>query len=66
MYFLTESQTMLMGFPLNPFLSSSNGDVLGQVPHQTDLERDVGIEGLLGSPLGINTHGGVERSRIRR
>lgn len=57
---------MLMGFPLNPFLSSSNGDVLGQVPHQTDLERDVGIDGLLGSPLGINTHGGVERSRIRR
>ena len=57
-----------MGFPLNPFLSlgSSDGNVLGQVPQETDSDGDLGAEGFLGTSLGISMCKGAERSRIRQ
>lgn len=42
-------------------LGSSNGDVLGWVPQETDSGRDLGAEGLFGS-ICVR----VERSRIRQ
>lgn len=45
-------------------MGCSNGDVLGQVPQETD--GDLGAAGLLGSTLEINTCEGVQRSWIQQ